>query len=234
MPVFRKTMVFLGLADDDYEEYDEYDEYDDYDYDDGLEDLSGGQRVQGRSPEPFERELEPRAADQSGRHVRPAEAFEGDPREDLRRSRGIDRGPDGSVIGMGRRDQDFYGDHGDRERLAPPPKMEPPRTGGHRQSSAVRTIPAPELRVAIVEPESFDDAEYVGSALRNRQPVVMDLRGLPRDLMRRLIDFASGSTFVLDGSMERTADQVFLLTPDGVNIPNSELDRLREEGLLEG
>ena len=97
----------------------------------------------------------------------------------------------------------------------------------------MRTIPAPELRVAIVEPESFDDAEYVGSALRNRQPVVMDLRGLPRELMRRLIDFASGSTFVLDGSMERTADQVFLLTPEGANIPNSELDRLRDEGLLD-
>jgi cell division inhibitor SepF len=55
----------------------------------------------------------------------------------------------------------------------------------------------------------------------------MNLQGVERDLARRLIDFASGICYALDGSMEKIASQVFLLTPKTVEV--SEEDRRRFE-----
>ena len=53
----------------------------------------------------------------------------------------------------------------------------------------------------------------------------MDLRNVERDLARRLIDFASGLCYALDGSMEKLDRQVFLLTPASVEVSDS--DRAR-------
>jgi len=50
--------------------------------------------------------------------------------------------------------------------------------------------------------------------------------------LRRLIDFASGLCYGLEGDMERVADQVFLLTPRGTEVSDDDRRRLREGGLV--
>jgi len=42
--------------------------------------------------------------------------------------------------------------------------------------------------------------------------VILNLQGSDTDLSKRLIDFASGLTYALDGGMQRIADKVFMLT----------------------
>ena len=44
-------------------------------------------------------------------------------------------------------------------------------------------------------------------------PVIMNLEGTEREVARRLIDFASGLCYGLDGSMEKVANGVYLLKP---------------------
>jgi cell division inhibitor SepF len=51
-----------------------------------------------------------------------------------------------------------------------------------------------------------------------------------RDLSRRIIDFASGLCYGLGGQMERVANQVYLLTPNDVEVSLEERRRLRERG----
>ncbi|MSO38342.1 MAG: DUF552 domain-containing protein [Acidimicrobiia bacterium] len=86
-------------------------------------------------------------------------------------------------------------------------------------------------RVHVVEPHGFNDAQEVGDRLKADQPVIVNLQGLGRDLQRRLIDFASGLTYAVGGSMARVADQVFLLTPSDVEVSQEEKDRLEARGL---
>ena len=43
--------------------------------------------------------------------------------------------------------------------------------------------------------------------------MIVNLQGIDRDLSKRLVDFASGLTYALDGGMQQIADKVFLLTP---------------------
>ncbi len=100
-----------------------------------------------------------------------------------------------------------------------------PRTG------SIRAIAMTSARVHVVEPEGFNDAQEVGDRLKASQPVILNLQGLGRDLQRRLIDFSSGLAYAVGGSMQRVADQVFLLTPSNVEVSQEEKERLQARGL---
>ncbi len=100
-----------------------------------------------------------------------------------------------------------------------------PRTG------SIRAIAMTSARVHVVEPQGFNDAQEVGDRLKADQPVILNLQGLARDLQRRLIDFSSGLAYAVGGSMQRVADQVFLLTPSNVEVSQEEKERLQARGL---
>jgi cell division inhibitor SepF len=83
-----------------------------------------------------------------------------------------------------------------------------------RASSVVRPLtPIASSKPVTVTPASFQDAKEIGDRLKAGVPVIVNLQGADRDLLRRIVDFASGVTYALDGEMERTADRVYLLTP---------------------
>lgn len=95
----------------------------------------------------------------------------------------------------------------------------------------VRAMPAPATRVHVLDPDSFNDAQEVGDRLKAGQPVILNLQVVDRELQRRLIDFASGLCYALNGTMSKAADQVFLLTPANVDVPDDEMERLSARGL---
>jgi cell division inhibitor SepF len=64
-----------------------------------------------------------------------------------------------------------------------------------------------------VRPRRFDQAQEVADSFKEGLPVIMNLEGSDREIARRLIDFASGLCYGLDGSMEKVANGVYLLKP---------------------
>jgi cell division inhibitor SepF len=96
---------------------------------------------------------------------------------------------------------------------------------------AVQTAPGdPAVRVHLVIPRSFNDAQQIADKFKEGTPVILNLQGSDADLSKRLIDFASGLTYALDGGMQRVADKVFLLTPRNVEVSAEERARLLERG----
>jgi cell division inhibitor SepF len=89
-----------------------------------------------------------------------------------------------------------------------------------------------ELQVHLVVPKSFNDAQQVADQFKDTVPVILNLQGTDNDLAKRLIDFASGLTYALDGGMQRIADKVFLLTPRNVEVSAEERARLIEKGFF--
>jgi Uncharacterized protein conserved in bacteria len=89
-----------------------------------------------------------------------------------------------------------------------------------------------EQRVHLVIPKSFNDAQQVADKFKDDVPVILNLQGTETDLSKRLIDFASGLTYALDGGMQRIADKVFLLTPRNVEVSAEERARLIEKGFF--
>jgi cell division inhibitor SepF len=89
-----------------------------------------------------------------------------------------------------------------------------------------------DVRVHLVIPKSFNDAQQVADKFKDSIPVVLNLQSTDTDLSKRLIDFASGLTYALDGGMQRIADKVFMLTPRNVQISAEERAQLIEKGFF--
>ena len=88
------------------------------------------------------------------------------------------------------------------------------RPAPSQNSGSVRPLPGnsgPKLQ--SVTPKSFADAQEIGERFRAGQTVIVNLGEVERETKRRLIDFAAGLIFGLNGSMERVSDVVYTLTP---------------------
>jgi cell division inhibitor SepF len=89
-----------------------------------------------------------------------------------------------------------------------------------------------DFGVHLVIPKSFNDAQQVADKFRDGIPVILNLQGIDTQLTMRLIDFASGLTYALEGGMQRIADKVFMLTPRNVELSAEERARLIEKGFF--
>jgi len=104
--------------------------------------------------------------------------------------------------------------------------------GGSGTATAPRQANGRDVRVHLVIPKSFNDAQDVADKFKDAIPVILNLQSSDNDLSKRLIDFASGLTYALDGGMQRIADKVFLLTPRNVEVSAEERARLIEKGFF--
>ena len=84
--------------------------------------------------------------------------------------------------------------------------------------------------VHLVLPRSFNDAQQIADKFKDLVPVILNLQSADTELSKRLIDFSSGLTYALDGSMQRVADKVFLLTPRNVEVSAEERARALDRG----
>jgi cell division inhibitor SepF len=195
-------MVYLGLVDDDeYEDYEPYDEP-------APQAPPTAPLRRGRNPEPVEMPYEP---EPSGVRTLPREE-----------SVSVDsRGSEGRSMGGGGMNSGGMGGG-----------MGGGAVTVQQRPSVVRPFTQPQAaKVHVVVPVGFNDAQEIGDKLKANQPVIVNLRGIDRELSRRLIDFSSGLTYGLGGAMERVAEQVFLLTPSNVEVSPEEKRRLQERGL---
>jgi cell division inhibitor SepF len=104
-------------------------------------------------------------------------------------------------------------------------------------SSAGRGVVRPlvtqrQTKPHVVAPARFSDAQEIGDLVKANHPVIVNLQASERDLARRMIDFCSGLTYALSGTMEKVAEQVFLLTPSNVEVSAEDRQQLTEHGLF--
>jgi cell division inhibitor SepF len=108
-----------------------------------------------------------------------------------------------------------------------------PRTATLRPVGSARAgVRGGETRMHVVAPRSFNDVQDVADKFKQSIPVILNLQGTEHDLAKRLIDFSSGLTYALDGSMQRIADKVFLVTPRNVEVSAEERARIMERGFF--
>jgi cell division inhibitor SepF len=102
------------------------------------------------------------------------------------------------------------------------------RTG---ESISVRSGETGMVETEIIEARTFTDAQVLADHIREGTSVVLDLRSTEPAMVRRLVDFATGLTYALDGRMAKIAQGVILVSPPGRVIGIEEQERLRELGL---
>ncbi len=78
------------------------------------------------------------------------------------------------------------------------------------------------VKVMVVEPTNFDEAQIIADNLKNRQAVIVNLESTDYQLAKRIIDFVGGTTYAIDGTMQKIGQSIILAVPPNVDI-NSEL-----------
>lgn len=73
-------------------------------------------------------------------------------------------------------------------------------------------------RIVMVRAYKYSDAPVIGQHFREGCAVLMDVSNMPISEATRLVDFAAGLIYGLEGHIERVADKVFLLTPSHIEI----------------
>jgi cell division inhibitor SepF len=105
-----------------------------------------------------------------------------------------------------------------------------------RPEAIVRTMPSvrpsPMASIHRAEPKRFNDIRDIGERFKQGIPVIMSLQSAEDGVARRLVDFASGLVFGLDGSIEMVASRVYLLTPANMEVSAEERERLVEGGFF--
>lgn len=105
-----------------------------------------------------------------------------------------------------------------------------------RPEAIVRTMPSvrpmPMASIHRAEPKRFDDVRDIGERFKQGIPVIMSLQRAEDAVARRLVDFASGLVFGLEGSIEIVASRVYLLTPADMEVSAEERERLVEGGFF--
>jgi cell division inhibitor SepF len=123
-----------------------------------------------------------------------------------------------------------FDDWSDPEPTAPARSARTAREARQRPR-AVEAVPNPSsVRVHLILPRSFNDAQQIADRFKQSVPVILNLQNADSELSKRLIDFASGLTYALNGGMQRVADKVFLLTPRNVEVSAEERARLLGDG----
>jgi cell division inhibitor SepF len=72
--------------------------------------------------------------------------------------------------------------------------------------------------VSLFAPRSFADVTTVADALRARAVVIVNLQGVDRGLLQRIVDFTSGVAYTLDGKIQKLADAIYLVVPPGTPV----------------
>jgi len=93
-----------------------------------------------------------------------------------------------------------------------------------RGAAPLRAVPnasdavSPQVKIHATEPKSFAEAQSIADKFKAGQSVIMNLSATDTELAKRLLDFASGLTYGLDGGLQKVSDKVFMLTPHNVDM----------------
>ncbi|QOS99549.1 cell division protein SepF [Brevibacterium sp. JNUCC-42] len=106
----------------------------------------------------------------------------------------------------------------DRDQGAPPKKNGQRASAGSNVVSLHAARDREGIRLMLFEPRHYSDAQDIADSLRNRRPVVVNLQRVENDQAKRIIDFLSGTVYALNGDIQKVGEQIFVCTPDHVDI----------------
>jgi cell division inhibitor SepF len=136
-----------------------------------------------------------------------------------------------NYLGLVEEDEEFVEELPEAE-PAPVRRMRPQavREISSEAEGVVRTMPTarPSGASAIhkSEPKRFNEAREVADRFKDGTAVIMNLQSTEDTIARRLVDFASGLVYGLDGKIEMIANRVYLLSPADVEVSAEDRERI--------
>ena len=74
------------------------------------------------------------------------------------------------------------------------------------------------MEVCVIKPTTIEDEIEIADTLLSGRTVLINMEGLNIEIAQRIIDFTSGATYAMKGSLQKVSNYIFLATPSGVDI----------------
>ncbi len=101
------------------------------------------------------------------------------------------------------------------------------RTSSRKNGQVLSLHTQKPMRVVVMEPTSFEEAQNIADQLKNRRPVIVNLENADKALAKRIVDFVSGTTYALNGNMQKVGMGIFLFVPNNVDISGEMKDDVK-------
>ena len=88
------------------------------------------------------------------------------------------------------------------------------------------------MQVVIIKPECYEDAQEICDQIKTKRPVVVNLEKVEYPVAQRIMDFLSGTCYALEGSIQRVANNIFIIAPENVDISGDFKEELKTNGVL--
>ena len=136
------------------------------------------------------------------------------------------------IIGLGGY-EDEYDDINDEE-MEEEEVVEDIVTIGNRQKAnkVVNIHTSSTAKVMVTKPVNYDDARDIADAIKARKIVLVNATTLETKVAQRLVDFISGSCFVLGATLQEIEQRVYLLSPSNVEVTNELKNELSSRALF--
>lgn len=84
-------------------------------------------------------------------------------------------------------------------------------------------------KVVLSEPRVYAEAQDIAENLKNKRATIVNLQRIDREQGKRIIDFLSGTVYALGGDIQKIGVDIFLCTPDNVEVSGEITDYFIEE-----
>lgn len=85
-------------------------------------------------------------------------------------------------------------------------------------------------KMYLCEPRSYEEAQEMADHLRMRRSVVCNLQRVRPDQAVRIVDFLSGTVYALNGTISKVGSNIFVCTPDTVEVQGTITEMMPDEG----
>ena len=93
-----------------------------------------------------------------------------------------------------------------------------PQYGGMPMQNQQMTIDSSSLELKVVRPENTESVFQIADHLLNGRTVVLNLEATNGEDQRRMIDFLSGVSYSIDGTLRKVAYKTYVITPNNVDV----------------
>lgn len=98
-----------------------------------------------------------------------------------------------------------------------------------REVTVVSNNQGANVKVVLVEPSEFNEAQSMADNLLRKQAVVINIEQCDPDIAAKIIDFIGGVVYAIDGSIQRVSQGIVLAAPANIDIASELKQQLSDE-----
>lgn len=111
-------------------------------------------------------------------------------------------------------------------------EYEPIIQSSKKPGKVVSIHTASTAKVMIVKPITYDEVVDICDNLKSRKIIVVNSISLEPKIAQRLLDFISGATYALGGSLEEVEKGIYIVSPSNVEVDSELKNELSNKGIF--